>query len=230
MSDLPSRPGSGKAKRNAWLTSKAKRDAWLTVLTGFFAVLISILPALAAPTPAEPDVSATGAILPSTYLTVKHLGESDQQAALRQGHLLSHRRATDPFGINIRGPFRGLPPVVEHATPAEAAAARIAAVVNAPTLEKAVDELTIVAVNVGAHEMLIGSRSIREGDLLVLESGGQEFVAWVQSIGVHGVLFSDIDRQKHLLKPFGSGPKELTAHSDSGVSDIRKFLQKDAQP
>ena len=100
---------------------------------------------------------------------------------------------------------------------------------NIPTLEKAVQELTIGAVNVGSHEMLIGSRSIREGDLLVLESGGRQFVVWVQSVGVRGVLFCDTDLQKHILKQFGSGPKELPADSVWGTSDIRNFLNKDAQ-
>jgi hypothetical protein len=219
---------------NAWpsglSSGKAKRDASLTVLMGLFAVLISIVPASADPTLDGANVTATGAISPDIYLTVRHLGESEQQAALREKQLLSHHRATDPFGNNIRGPFRGLPPVVEHATPAEALATQIATAVNALTLDQAVEAMTISAVNVGAHEILIGSRSVREGDLLVLEFSGRPFVVWVQSIGVRGVLFCDIDRQRHVLKPFGSGPKELTAHSDSGVSDIRYFLKKDAQP
>ena len=64
-------------------------------------------------------------------------------------------------------------------------------------------------MNVGGHEILIGSRSIREGDLLVLESGGRQFVVWVQSVGVRGVLFCDTDLKKHILKPVGSAPKGL---------------------
>ena len=80
-----------------------------------------------------------------------------------------------------------------------------------------------------AHEILIGSRSIREGDLMVLESGGRQFVVWVQTVGVRGVLFCDIDMQKHILKPFGSGPKELPGDSVWGISDIANFLNKDAQ-
>jgi hypothetical protein len=212
------------------LGGEAKRDALLTLM-GFLALLSSLPPVLADPTPAAPNPSATGASSGINYLTVKHLGESEQQATERQGQLLSHRRATDPFGNNIRGPFRGLPPVVDHPTPAEAAAAsQVAAAVNGPTLEKAVQELTIGAVDVGSREILIGSRSIHEGDLLVLESGGYQFVVWVQSVGLRGVLFCDMNMQKHILKPFGSGPKELAAHSDSGVSDLRSFLRKESPP
>ena len=121
--------------------------------------------------------------------TVSHLGESDQQAAAAGGAIVvASPRPTDPFGNTIRGPYKGLPPVVEHPTPAPDNRALAAApAANVPTLEKAVQELSIGAVNVGAHEILIGSRSVREGDLLVLESGGSQFVVWVQSVGVRGV-------------------------------------------
>ena len=139
----------------------------------------------------------------------------------------------------IRGPFKGLPPVVEHptATPGQPNNAaiqipvvnQISAAINAPTLEKAVQELAIGAVNVGGHEILIGSRSIREGDLLVLESGGRQFFVWVQSIGVAGVLFCDTDLKKHILRPFGSEPKDLPEDSVWGISDIGNSLSKDAQ-
>jgi hypothetical protein len=212
---------------HALKVSQASRFA----LMGFFAVRMAVLPALAGAAPGTPNVPASGVPLSNGYLTVKHLGESEQQATAREGQLLAHRRATDPFGNSIRGPFKGLPPTVEHPTPTQpSAASQVAAAINGPTLEKAVQELTIGAVNIGTHEILIGSRQIREGDLLVLESGGHQFVAWVQSVGVHGVLFCDIDVQKHVLKPFGSGPKELPAHADSGISDVRNFLRKDAQP
>jgi hypothetical protein len=213
---------------------EARRDASLTSwLISSFAVLMSLLPAFAEAAPGPSVVMPSGAPAPNVYVTVQHLGESEQQATAREGQLLSHRRATDPFGNTIRGPFKGLPPVVEHATPIPGpptAATQAAATVNLPTLEKAIHELTIGALNVGLREILIGSRSIHEGDLLVLESEGQQFVVWVQSVGVHGVLFCDIDMQKHVLKPFGSGPRELPTHAESGISDIRNFLNKDAPP
>jgi hypothetical protein len=202
-------------------------------LTGLFAVLMSLLPAFADPSPVGSNVSASGASPAIAFVTVNHLGEAEPQAALRDGQLLSHRRATDPFGIAIRGPFKGLPPVVEHptATPEQPnnAASQVAAPVNLPTLEKAVQELAIGAVNVDSHQILIGSRSIREGDLLVLESGGRQFVVWVQTVGVAGVWFCDTDLQKHIMRPFGSGPKELPGDSVWGISDIENSLSKDAQ-
>lgn len=205
----------------------------ISIICGFFAVLIAPSPVLA--DPGAPVVSVeTPSKGPSSkdFVTVSRLGEPDQQAALRVGQLLSHRRATDPFGNTIRGPYKALPPVVEHpiSTPGPSTStAASPVVVNVPTLEKAVQELAIGAVNVGAHEMLIGSRSVREGDLLVLESGGRQFVVWVQDIGVRGVMFCDIDMQAHFLKPFGSGPKELPESSVWGTSDIHHFLNKNAE-
>jgi hypothetical protein len=198
--------------------------------------VILMLPWLALADPGVPAIpigKPSKAPSPNNFVTVSHLGEADQQATLRAGQLLSHRRTTDPFGNTIRGPYRGLPPAVEHPTPAagpSSAATAATPAVYVPTLDDAVKGLSIGAVNVGAHEFLIGSRSIREGDLMVLESGSTQFLVWVQNVGVRGVLFCDIDMQKHLLKPFGSGPKELTGDSARGNSDVRQFLNKDGSP
>jgi hypothetical protein len=231
-----------EVKKSRMMRCETRREivgsSWLL---GFLASwLLGISPAFADAAPGGNNVS--GASAPSVFVTITHLGESEQQAAARDGQLISHRRATDPFGITIRGAFTGLPPVVEHspATPAPPAAVnqKIAAAVNVPTLEQAVhvptleqavQELTIGAVNVGSHEILIGSRSIREGDLLVLESEGRQFVVWLQTVGVRGVLFCDIDLQKHILKPLGSGPKELPEDSVGGFLDVHNFLNNHAQ-
>jgi hypothetical protein len=202
-------------------------------LLGFSVVLMSLLPALADPVPGASNGTASRTSPPNEYAIISHLGESDQQLALRDGQLLAHRRATDPFGIIIRGPFKGLPPVVEHttATPGPAiAASQVVPAINVPTLEKAVQELAIGGVSVNNHEILIRSRTIHEGDLLVLESGGRQFPVWVQTVGVRGVMFCDIDLQQHILKSFGSGQKELPADSVWGLSDIGNSLNKGAQP
>jgi hypothetical protein len=223
-------PLEGKAGRLGGAMGEGKAGR-LTYIIGLSALLMCGVPALADPVPAAVPTLTIGAADPHPFTAVNQLGESDQQAALREGQLLSHRRATDPFGNTIRGPYKALP-VVEQpaAVPGQPTGATPATpvVVTAPTLEQAVRELTIGAVNVGAHEILVGSRLIREGDLLVLESGGRQFAVWVQDIGVRGVLFCDIDLQKHLLKPFGSGPRELPGDSVWGVSNIDNFSNKDA--
>lgn len=188
-------------------------------------LLLMVMPAAFAN--AAPDASAISAAAPAglgSFDTINHLGEAEQQTALRTGQLLAHRRAADPFGNVIRGPYKALPPVVEHPVAAAGQPTAAAPAVHVPTIEQAVQELSIGAVNVGAHEILVGSRSIREGDLLVLESEGRQFVVWVQDIGVRGVTFCDIDLQKHLLKPFGSGPRDLTPDSVQGISSIINLL------
>jgi hypothetical protein len=214
-----------------------------TWLSSLFAVLLTQLPSLPAPLPGVSNVASSAVPASGVFVTVNQLGEIDQMGEQREGAMLSHRRAIDPFGNIVRGQFKGLPEAVERSTPiplqlAAAAAspavqghpaAAIAPAVAVPTLETAVRELTIRAVNVGAHEILIGARSIHEGDLLLLESGGRQFVTWVQDVGVRGVLFCDIALQSHYLKPFGSGPKELPARLESKVSDIHTFLNKEAQ-
>jgi hypothetical protein len=200
--------------------------------------LLGISPAFAGPSPAPASASrvpAPGLSAPSPFLNVGRLGEWAAQAALREGHLLSHLRGIDPFGITIRGPYKGLPPVAEH--PAEKPNLAVAAA-KIPTLEKAVQALPIGGVNARGREILVGSRSIHEGDLLVLESGGSPFVVWVQSVEERGVLFCDIDLQKHILRPVGSAPKglpvaaapkELPGDPAYGIPDISHFLNKDAQ-
>jgi len=198
------------------------------LVRGISMLLMFLLPAFADPVPGVSNGSAADNSAAGVFVTVNHLGESDQQAALREGQLLSHRRTTDPFGNSIRGPYKALPPVVEHPTAAPGQPAAASPVVKESTIEKAVQDLEIGAVNVGAHEILIGSRSIREGDLLVLESDGRQFVVWVENVGVRGVLFCDIDMKKHLLKPFGSGPIELPGDSVWGISNIRNLLNKNA--
>jgi hypothetical protein len=209
---------------------------WLKVprLGCVFAFLTSLLPAFADPAPVVSHEPATRVSAPGAFVAVNRLGDPNQPAAAREGQLLSHRRATDPFGNTIRGPYKALPPVLEHptATPGAASVATPVAgpVVDEPTIEKAVQELSIGAVNVDAHEILIGSRCVREGDLLVLESGSRQFVVWLQKVGVHGVLFCDIDGNKPLVKPFGSGPRELPEDSLRGMSDISNFLNKNAPP
>jgi hypothetical protein len=205
-------------------------------LLALFAAMLSPLSAFADPVTGDPATNIGKSV--GAFVTVNRLGESDREATLRDGKLLSHRRTADPFGIAVRGPFKGLPPVVEQpaaapaqlaATPAPPPLSQVAAAVNVTTLEKAIQELVIGAVNLGSHQILIGSRSISEGDLLVLQSGGVQFVVWVQSVGVSGVLFCDTDLQKHILKPLGFGPKELPMDQIWGVSDISKSLDQDAK-
>jgi hypothetical protein len=229
-----------EASRFAALRKRTRRDASLTPklaeLMSLLAALSFLSPAFANPAqevsgapPAR--VSAVGA-----FSTLNRLGDSDQETAQREGKLLAHHRTADPFGITVRGGLKDPLPVAEQPAAApvpsvqsDVASQVVAPAVNGPTLEKAIEELSVGAVNPGSHQILVGSRSIREGDLVVLESGGHQFSVWVQSVGMNGVMFCDTDLQKHILKPFGFGPKELPKNSVWETSDLRNLLDRDAK-
>jgi hypothetical protein len=176
------------------------------------------------------DAGAPGkaAPLPERYGVINHIDDVQQQVSLNEGKLLAHRRTTDSFGVAIRGKFKGLPPVAEHpAAPSQPNQAVQAPVVpSGPTLEQAIEQLPIGGVNINSREVLIGPRSVHEGDLLVLELSGQQFVVWIQSVDRRGVQFCDVNLQRHTLKPFRFGPDELPA-SAAQVS-VRNFLNQDA--
>jgi len=175
------------------------------------------------------DAGAQGKAVPvpERYGVVNHIGDEQQQVSLDDGRLLARRRTTDSFGVAIRGKFKGLPPVAEHpAAPRQPNQPVQAPVVaSGPTLEQAIEQLPIGGVNIGSREVLIGPRSVHEGDLLVLELSGQQFVVWVQSVDRRGVQFCDVTLQQHTLKPFRFGPDELPASAGAQLS-VRNFLNQ----
>jgi hypothetical protein len=193
--------------------------------------LIAILPLAtsASGDPVQGDGKTSPVPAASPYAVVNHVGEADQQVALKDGKLLAHRRTADPFGVAIRGKFKGLPPVAEHPSAVSSSAQPNASpvAVNVLTLEKAVQQLSVGAVNIADREALIGSRSIHEGDLLVLELSGHQFVVWVQSIDQRGVQFCDINLQQHATKQFRFGPNELPDDLAGRRTDVRDFLKQD---
>ncbi len=116
-----------------------------------FAVFASATLALGDPGQVESKALAKAASSPSPYLIVSHIDEADQQISLKDGKLLTHRRATDPFGLAIGGKFKGLPPVAEHPTANPAKTnepVQLPVNVDEPTLEKAVQQLPIGGVDI----------------------------------------------------------------------------------
>jgi hypothetical protein len=199
---------------------------WLRLI-GTFTMLASAT--LASADPVQGDGKTSPVPVANPYAVVNHVGEADQQVTLKDGKLLTHRRTADPFGVAIRGKFKGLPPVAEHpsavSSPAQPNASPAAS--NVLTLEKAVQQLPIGAVNIADREALIGSRPVHEGDLLVLELSGHQFVVWVQSIDQRGVQFCDINLQQHATKQFRFGPNELPDDLAGRRTDVRDFLKQD---
>jgi hypothetical protein len=234
--DPPSTEESSRRIASATMTNRSSHRPALTLL-GLFAMLAPATLALG--DLGQGDVRASPIPAASPYAVIYHVAEPEQQISLLDGALLVHRRTADPFGVSIRGPFKGLPPVAEHpvATPIPPSQpkqgnqpiqpAQVPVAANEPTLEKAVQQLSIGGVNIAGREALIGSRSIYEGDLLVLQLSGRQFVVWVQSIDRRGVQFCDVNLQQHALKPFRFGPNELPGDSSERQADVHDFLKQD---
>lgn len=194
------------------------------------ALVALVSPALGDPGQGDSKVSAAPS--PSQYAVINQIGEAGKQVRWLEDKLLARQRATDPFGIAIRGKFKGLL-VQQHAnTPAQA----VKPANPLLTLEKAILQLPIGAVNVANREALIGNRSVHEGDLLVLELSGRQFVVWIESIDRRGVQFCDINLQNHALRSFRFGPTELPQNSEPNQplqnsatkqSNVRDFLKTD---
>jgi hypothetical protein len=199
-------------------------------LIGVFAVQSSAMLAWAGPGQLDSKSSAKPVNTSSPYAIVSHIDEADQQISLKDGKLLTHRRAIDPFGLAIGGKFKGLPIVAEHpaANPAKTNAPfQVPVAADGPTLEKAVQQLSIGGVDIAGREALIGFRSVHEGDLMVLELGGRQFAVWVQSIDQRGVQFCDINLQQHATKQFRFGPSELPDDLAGQQTNVRDFLKQD---
>jgi hypothetical protein len=194
--------------------------------------LLIVLLALSVPAmsgladPAQTDVKkpVAAAGSPSPYAVINHLDDADQQVSVKDGKLLTHRHKTDPFGIAINGKFKGLPAIVDHPANNQPAVAP-----DAATFEKAVQQLTIGGVDVAGREALIGFRSVHEGDLVVLELGGRQFAAWVQSIDQRGVQFCDVYLQRRATKTFRFGPSELPDSFADQQTTVGDFLKQDGQ-
>src|SRR5947209_311850 len=152
-------------------------------------------------------------LAPEPLEVIQALG-SKAFAESREGRLLSRQGsnqqpgAYDPFRVEMRGKFRGLPPVTialapakpkpAPAAPAEpnaqvAAARPGAGTVNGPTWEKAVEHLSVGAVNVWSREVLIGSQLLREGDLMVVRFDGKVFPIWVRRVSEGEVAFCNAE-------------------------------------
>jgi hypothetical protein len=199
-------------------------------LVSLFATLAFAPLAFGDPGQGDGKTPATPASSPSPYAVVSHIDKAEQQISLTDGKLLAHRRTIDPFGIAMAGKFKGLPLVAEQpaAIPGKPTQPmQLLPATDQPTLEKAIKQLSIGAVNIASHEILIGSRSVHEGDLLVLELGRRQFVVWVQSIDQRGVQFCDINLQQHLTKPFRFGPSELPENFAGRQTNVRDFLKPD---
>jgi hypothetical protein len=198
---------------------------------GLMSLFVLLWPAVSAlgatgPVDSKKAITAGGQ---SAYANINQIGESDEQISLKDGKLLAHQRGVDPFGLATDGKFKSLPRAAESPAALTSNQSAQAPVVPAgPTLEQAIAQLPIGGVDLSSREVLIGPRPVHEGDLLVLQLSGQQFVVWIQCVDRRGVQFCDVTLQHHALKPFRLGPAELPGNLAAAQLNVRNFLKPDA--
>ena len=141
------------------------------------------------------------------WQVISALGKSDEAQKPFENGLVSRAKKRDPFQMPIRGKYRGVAePAKEKAQP------QVAQVpVSTATLAQAIDHLSVHGIDLASREILIGSRSLREGDLITIQYDGQPFSAWVRSIEKEGVTFINAELTETAVKQVASGPRDLDA-------------------
>lgn len=207
---------------------------------------LDLSPALAAPevsSAPQPSASLMPVLAPKPLDVIQSLGDK-ARAEAREGRLLSRQGpnqqpgAYDQFRVEIRGRFRGLPPVKivlappqpkpipgAAAKPGPGAAASPTPNANVPTWEKAVDGLSIGAINGWARELLIGPQLVREGDLMIVQLEGKSFPVWVRRVGDGEVEFCDAELRQNKLRTIHTGPKELPDGKEDELTAETLFLR-----
>ena len=163
---------------------------------------------------------------PSVVHTQTTTSEPDPFAARKReriqsasGAITSKTRSRDPFGIEIRGEFKAAPGDASALAASKArAAAGLPGVAATPTFEQAIKNLSIGGINVTARELILGSRSVREGDIIVLNNGGVRFAAWIEKVGADGIMFRDRDHGLVVTRLMRSAPR--TPGSGGGAAPL----------
>jgi hypothetical protein len=227
-------------------TVRGWRAAWVSGISAVVMIgALGLVPALAGPgVSPTPQPSAPLDLAPKPLEVIQRLGDKAWTEA-REGKLLSRQGpnqqpgAYDPFRVEIRGKFRGLPPVKITLAPPQskptpgvevqpnpAAAASPTPNANAPTWEKAVDGLPIGAVNGWARELLIGPQLVREGDLMIIQLGGKQFPVWIRRVGEGEVEFCDAELRQSRVKTIHVVPKELPDGEEDELTAGTLFLRQ----
>jgi hypothetical protein len=171
--------------------------------TALFASICQAEPArLNAPTPSVLKNPTS-----TVWQVISALGKSEETKKPLENGLVSRSKNRDPFQVPIRGKYRGEP------APSNTPIARQSDAPQAPvtTFAQAIEHLPVRAIDVASREILIGSRSLAEGDLITIQYNNQPFTAWVRSIGKEGVTFVNGELTDTALKPVTSGPRDLDA-------------------
>jgi hypothetical protein len=136
------------------------------------------------------------------WQVIAGLGKGQDSQKPFQDALVSKAKIRDPFQVPMRGNYRG------QAEPSSKPAAQQPEAVQAPitTLAQAVEHLPVRGIDVASREVLIGSQSLAEGDLITIQYNNQPFTVWVRSVGKEGVTFVNAALTEIAQKQISSGP------------------------
>jgi hypothetical protein len=168
----------------------------------------------ASPAAAKPAPSVIKDSASTLWQIIAGLGKGQGQETQKpfEDGLVSRLKKHDPFQLPIRGKYRG------QSEPSNPPASQQPAVAQVPatTFAQAIDHLPVRGIDVASREVLIGSRSLTEGDLLTIEFNNQPFAAWVRNVGKEGVTFVNAELTDTAQKAISSGPRDLDAIDQSG--------------
>jgi hypothetical protein len=152
------------------------------------------------------------------WQVISALGKSEETKKPLENGLVSRSKNHDPFQVPIRGKYRG------EAAPINQPAPRQPEAPQAPvtTFAQAIEHLSVHGIDLASREVLIGSRSLTEGDLITIQYNNQSFTAWVRSVGKEGVTFVNAELTETAQKPVSSGPRDLDA-MDQGRPELPRL-------
>jgi hypothetical protein len=141
------------------------------------------------------------------WQVIAGLGKGQEAQKPFENGLLSKLKKRDPFQVPIRGKYRGQIEPTNQPTPQQPEAPKV----QVTTFAQAIEHLAVRGIDPVSREVLIGSQSLTEGDLLTIELNDQPFTAWVRSVGKDGVVFVNAQLTETAQKQVSAGPRDLDA-------------------
>jgi hypothetical protein len=141
------------------------------------------------------------------WQVISALGKNEETKKPLENALVSRLKNHDPFQMPIRGKYRGETASTNKSAPRQPEAPQA----PVTTFAQAIDHLPVHGIDLASREVLIGSRSLAEGDLITIQYNNQPFAAWVRSVGKEGVKFVNAELTDTAQKPVTSGPRDLDA-------------------
>jgi hypothetical protein len=154
------------------------------------------------------------------WYVISALGKNEETKKPLENGLVSRSKNHDPFQMPIRK-------IRVAAQPSNQPAPRQPDAPRAPvtTFAQAIEHLSVHGIDLASREVLIGSRSLSEGDLITIQYNHQPFTAWVRSVGKEGVTFVNAELTDKAQKPVTSGPRDLDA-MDQGRSELPRLSRQ----